>query len=83
MIGDLLSHYSASLLCGVEARRRSGEPKISSSSSVPPSVHGHPFGKVSVWSLQEEVSRADASLRLPLVLRPEGLVNMGQPGSAF
>lgn len=67
----------------VEAHRRSGEPKVSSSSSVPWPVHGHSFGEVSVWSLQEEVSRADVPLHLPLVSRPEGLANAGQPGSGF
>lgn len=83
MIEDLLSHYDASLPCGVEAHRRSGELKVSSGSSVPLPAHGHPFAKVSVWSLQEEASRADAPLRLPLVSRPEGLANVGQPGSVF
>lgn len=86
MIGDLLSHYNASLPCGAEAHRRFGELKVSCSSSVPPPVHRHSFGelgKVSVWSPCKEVSRADLLLCLPVVSRPEGLVNMGQPGPAL
>lgn len=46
-VGELLSPDRASLPCVVEARRRSGQPKVSSSGSVPLPVRGHPFGKVS------------------------------------